>query len=195
MSDRLIEELRTCTGLDGVALDQLVADLGVVIRVYRDHAGEGATRQAKDLAAWYADVAETWERLAALAENRPSGAIVSSLPDVRELTLRALHARADAKLHACVEPPNRPDWPGKCRDWLAQQARTVIERHNGELSPVDLRRAIKVVLDKVGAHYPGGAKDAGKFNRMMQSAQRDKIAEEADVRARGTAARIDGKRI
>ena len=164
-------------------------DLEVVIRVYQDHTGEAATRQAKDLAAWFNQVADAWERLATLAEHRPGGAVVSGLPDARELTLRALQARADAKLHACDEPPYRPEWRGKCRDWLAQQARTVIERHCGELSPVDLRRAVKAVLDEVEAHYPNIEKNPDKFDRIMRAAPRD-MDEEAHRRAREVEARI-----
>lgn len=191
MSDRLIAELRACLGLEGVSLDQLVADLGVLIAVYRDHASPKARSNAKQVAAWYAEVAETWERLAALAENRPDGAIVSSLPDARELTLHALQARADAKLHACDEPPNRPVWPGKCRDWLAQQAKAVIERHKGkgELSPVDLRRAVAAVFDEAGARCSDIKKHPERLDGMMQGAPRD-IDEEARRRARQVEARI-----
>jgi hypothetical protein len=188
--DAFRDEIRNCTGLRGEALDlaisKLLAATGQYLHSMEMYEREGPSQLVRPLEL----CADKMETLAEELSAAPALVRETIGLSIDELRRRATVARQYAAFASEGAKKQRPILPGIYRDALARSAREILEPHCADLPRRMLRRAVAVVLDAAGAPSPNWSHDPGKFDRMMQRARRDTIAEEAKVRACETVARI-----
>jgi hypothetical protein len=183
-------ELARVTRLEGNELSQLIDEFEILGGIYQEHTSEPAKREEAKAAKWYRDFAKACDKLAILAERRPERAVIGDPLDARELRRYALHARADAELHqpkqrARKNPDNRQRSRGadlNCRNWLAQEACRVTERHCPGLTPANLRRVVATLLKAVGATFSEPFGHPNQFDRMMRPSRQEHGNEESLAR-------------